>query len=691
MRLALSALLTAIPLAAQVCEPSAEVQTALSRAGAGAAQRSAIATGVRSAFSADYFAHAFYQDAAGSPAPQAIRAEYRALRDRHPDSPVYQTLYARALIGADTRAAIPLLEAKPDFAPAWVVLARIHSSPMFYDETRLRADVAAYEKACPASLAIYDYARRIDDDAFSREHAPKLRRMLNGRTDPDAIRLYGFLWAMEFKSVPLKAQEPVRERVRQDAVRLRAMGAVNTLAMHALSHAYQILGDAEGEKWIAEHAPGSVPSAASDVNRVVNAWARANQPQTAAVPREYWQKQLLQSADWIRQWPNEPEPWQRRFEALYQLPESKPEDIAQAAGEWIRLHEQRGSDGYPPYPLYLSIARVYVDKGIHPEQVRSLIEKGVQEVLDAVDAPQSDLMPNQDPTGLIGLNSKWNTLGQAAQLDIQLRRYDQAHDMLSKLGASMEGKQAGVHEYRYWYAMAALARAENHLLDALTYERNAIAANTRDATVPAAYQEEYTARREKVRAERTAEAMEMWKSLGGSEKAFAEWLTPPAFTAPTAAAATTVTQADPWKTIGMALRDFSLTDAQGKTWRLADIKGKATLINLWATWCEPCRHELPYVQKLYNQLSGRGDMAVLTLNMDENTGLIEPFMKEYGYTFPVLPALDYVRALGLGLSLPRTWIVDTDGVLTQQRIGAGITDHWINDMITLLENARAHH
>jgi thiol-disulfide isomerase/thioredoxin len=479
--------------------------------------------------------------------------------------------------------------------------------------------------------------------------------------------------------------------VRQDAVRLRGMGAANTLAMKALSRAYQLLGDDDGKKWIVENAPASAPSAAIDVNRAVNTWSRANRPQTAVAPPEFWQKQLRQSAEWIRLWPNEPEPWQRRFEALSQLPDSKPDELAQAASEWIRLHEQRGAESYPPYPLYLSIAAVYAAKDIHPDQVRSLIEKGVKEVLDAVDAPRSDLLPSLDPTGLIGLNSKWNTWYQAADLDIQLRRYAQAHDMLAKLGASMAGEHAGVHEYRYWYAMAMLARAENHLLDALTYERNAIAANARDAAVPASNQEEYTARREKARADRTAEALDMWKALGGSEPAFGEWLNPPVFAAPPPVEKpTTVAQADPWKAIGKPLPDFSVTDAQGKTWRLADLKGKVTLVNLWATWCEPCRRELPYVQKLYDQVSGRADLAVLTLNMDENTGLIAPFMKENGFTFPALPALDYERAFGRGLGLPRTWIVDAEGILVQERLGAGLSDHWLDDMIALMEKARSH-
>jgi hypothetical protein len=62
------------------------------------------------------------------------------------------------------------------------------------------------------------------------------------------------------------------------------------------------------------------------------------------------------------------------------------------------------------------------------------------------------------------------------------------------------------------------------------------------------------------------------------------------------------------------------------------------------------RDELPYVQKLYDKVRGSADLPVIALNMDDNTGLIEPFMKENGYTFPALPALDYERARSVSAS-----------------------------------------
>ena len=79
----------------------------------------------------------------------------------------------------------------------------------------------------------------------------------------------------------------------------------------------------------------------------------------------------------------------------------------------------------------------------------------------------------------------------------------------------------------------------------------------------------------------------------------------------------------------------------GKTWSLKKLEGKTLLINLWATWCGPCRAELPHFQKLYERTKDRSDLALFTFNIDEELGLVEPFLKEHNYTFPVAPAYSF--------------------------------------------------
>jgi thiol-disulfide isomerase/thioredoxin len=130
------------------------------------------------------------------------------------------------------------------------------------------------------------------------------------------------------------------------------------------------------------------------------------------------------------------------------------------------------------------------------------------------------------------------------------------------------------------------------------------------------------------------------------------------------------------------LPDFQISDAEGKTWRLADLKGKVTLVNLWATWCGPCRNELPYLQKLFNKVRERKDLVVITLNTDDNPGLILPFLAENKYTFPCWAS----AWLKLIRNCTPDWIVNADGVPEMERTGfGGSEDKWIDETIGLMK------
>jgi thiol-disulfide isomerase/thioredoxin len=135
---------------------------------------------------------------------------------------------------------------------------------------------------------------------------------------------------------------------------------------------------------------------------------------------------------------------------------------------------------------------------------------------------------------------------------------------------------------------------------------------------------------------------------------------------------------------------FDLADVKGKRWSLADLKGKVVFVNIWATWCGPCRMELPLFQKLYDRLKDRKDVVALTFNIDENPGVIEPFLKQNAFTFPVLPALAYVQNFFTVTSIPRSWIVTADGTLREERVGFdGDPDKWVDDAIKEIEKAKS--
>jgi thiol-disulfide isomerase/thioredoxin len=231
--------------------------------------------------------------------------------------------------------------------------------------------------------------------------------------------------------------------------------------------------------------------------------------------------------------------------------------------------------------------------------------------------------------------------------------------------------------------MAKLARVEDRKMDALEAGRNAYFANSAFNPAGAEYAK--------------GTLREQWKAVKGTEDGFEAWATKPGETTPPpatkpalpAGGVASVGTAMGWTSLDKPLPDFKMADAASKTWQLADLKGKVTLINLWATWCGPCKAELPYLQKLFNKVRERKDLRVLTLNTDDNLGLILPFLEENKYTFPVLAASAYVNKLIPELSIPRNWIVDANGVLKAERIGfEGGDDRWVDEMIAAMEKAR---
>ncbi|MGA3349839.1 MAG: TlpA disulfide reductase family protein [Candidatus Sulfotelmatobacter sp.] len=113
--------------------------------------------------------------------------------------------------------------------------------------------------------------------------------------------------------------------------------------------------------------------------------------------------------------------------------------------------------------------------------------------------------------------------------------------------------------------------------------------------------------------------------------------------------------------------DFTLTDLQGKAWHLKDLRGQIVLVNFWATWCPPCRKEMPDLQSLYAQFKNQG-VVVLSIP-DEESAKVSPFVAERDITYPVL--LDPGRKVNEEFKvegIPKSFVYDRDGKLVAQSI-----------------------
>jgi peroxiredoxin len=113
--------------------------------------------------------------------------------------------------------------------------------------------------------------------------------------------------------------------------------------------------------------------------------------------------------------------------------------------------------------------------------------------------------------------------------------------------------------------------------------------------------------------------------------------------------------------------DFTLRDLQSQAWTLKDLRGKVVLVNFWATWCPPCRKEIPDLETLYTRFKDKG-LIVLAIS-DEDASKVKPFISERNVTFPVL--LDpgrTVNDLFQVEGLPQSFIYDRDGKLAAEAI-----------------------
>lgn len=122
--------------------------------------------------------------------------------------------------------------------------------------------------------------------------------------------------------------------------------------------------------------------------------------------------------------------------------------------------------------------------------------------------------------------------------------------------------------------------------------------------------------------------------------------------------------------IGKPAPDFNLQSLDGQSVSLSGLRGKPVLINFWATWCPPCRIEMPYIQQVYDEWADKG-LAILAIDVGESPSEVRESMESRNLSFPVLldtagdVALQYnVRAI------PTTLFLDKDGILQTVKVGA---------------------
>lgn len=126
---------------------------------------------------------------------------------------------------------------------------------------------------------------------------------------------------------------------------------------------------------------------------------------------------------------------------------------------------------------------------------------------------------------------------------------------------------------------------------------------------------------------------------------------------------------------GGAAPDFALRSAGGSSFRLSDNKGSVVVVNFWASWCEPCREEMPSLQRLNEALSGNPKFRLVSVLYRDDPQKASAFMRQNGFTYPMLLDADGSVSASYGLTgVPETFIVDKAGIVRKKLIGSARFD-----------------
>lgn len=134
--------------------------------------------------------------------------------------------------------------------------------------------------------------------------------------------------------------------------------------------------------------------------------------------------------------------------------------------------------------------------------------------------------------------------------------------------------------------------------------------------------------------------------------------------------------AGPAPQAGFPAPDFTLKTPEGETYTLSDLKGNAVLVNMWATWCPPCKAEMPAIENVYNEYKEQG-FIVLAVDQtyQDDPFNIAPFIEDYNLSFPILldETAETARMYKVG-ALPSSFFVDRYGVITDVVIGGPMSE-----------------
>jgi thiol-disulfide isomerase/thioredoxin len=608
-----------------------------------------------------------YTNATAYDAPEVFRKTrdgwVQAAKD-HPDDPFALLVAGMALIDVNTPEAIRLLESAKAKAPgfAWpdLYLATIYASGKRADPAKNKENIEAFFALCPASADRRAQWLLNKVPSLQPKVAIALRARLATETNPKRLPAYSILWGLEFRNHPPSEHYALRAQVALDLKRLESLNPHGNAEWQTflLSGYKQSGASKETITGIEDRLLREFPHSNDASNIVYERWDKTHPQPEDQTDTAAWNKYQQESEEatkgWIRQFTDSSDYQHNSWFYAIQRDDRLTEKDGIAAVD-AYLQAARDHESLQDFGQYEeSAAEFLVEKKWQPTRAMELLQnsKAISAKYRALEDPKDNQSDEEaKDSANYRLYEDQETDGLILRAAIQSGQTEPALKLRAELESPIPTEKKRVSTY--WLNRARLEVIEKHSQDALTYYQ--LAFQTR-LDAPKIF-------RGKLDDPLADEARALFKEQGGSETAWVEWSKPPAGTEQAAEGR--------WEKATKQIPNFELADMNGKTWKLKELGGKTLLINLWATWCGPCQAELPHLEKFYQKTKDRKDIQILTFDLDEDLGVVAPYLKEKGYTFPVLPAYSTVVGLLDGFAIPQTWLVDPHGIWQSKQIGFG--------------------
>lgn len=625
--------------------------------------------------------------------------EYPKLRDgwvqmgkEHPNDPLMLLLAGEALNGVDTPESIRLLQSARAEAPEfpWPArdLAGIYSDGKLKDPAKAKENIDAFFVICPTSSDgsaqyLLSKADPLLQPKVAAARVVALRAKLEKETDPKELTSYSTLWTLEFQTHKPQEYDAERQQIAQDLARLEKIHPKGDAEWQALLIKGYKQSGAPKEKIAAlqDRLVAEYPHSNQAYSIVSDRWDKAHpdpQDQTDVATWDKHRKEYEKALQgWIHDYPDntylQRQAW---FSAVQDDDTISKEDAIAALDAYLRAIDIYSGPGWQWF-YYPRAAQFLVERGLEPNRAIDLLKqaKSTYETGWAREG-KNDNHNDED----VKRNLDWERQQRQYLNGLMLKASVQANkpEIAAELRAAVEAPPPDDKKLLegYWTNRARVALLTGNRIDALAYYQMALQTR-QEAPKPS---------EGKVRDDLGDEVHVLWKQQGGTETAWDTWSRMPA-------ADKTILAEGRWEKPKKSIPAFELTDLSGKTWRLKELNGKSVLIDVWATWCGPCQAELPHLQKLYEQVKGRSDIQILTFDYDSNPGVVGPYMKDKGYTFPVLPIVSaaQIEEAVNDNGIPQNWVLDSGGTTLWRQIGyqAESYDDFSKDMLTRLSPVAA--